>query len=148
MPLEISENNPSPSHYLGVTEKLGLTIASEEDLATVVEEQLPIETLQSLEKGGLLDSEIYALIIPRRTLAHRRAKQERLSRDESDRAVRIARIASLAEDVFGSTEKAFHWLRKPKVRFKGRSPMIMLDTESGARLVEEMLYRIDYGMAA
>ena len=43
---------------------------------------------------------IYSLIVPRRTLTHRRARREALSRDESDRAVRIARIAALGEQVF------------------------------------------------
>ena len=145
----ISENIPAAPHYLNVTAKLGVpTIQSEDQLAALVHEQLPITTLKSLEENGILDSEIYSLVIPRRTLAHRKARKERLSIDESDRAVRIARVTSLAEEIFGDSENAFRWLRKPKMRFNGRSPMSMLLTESGTRLVEDLLYAFDYGMLA
>jgi putative toxin-antitoxin system antitoxin component (TIGR02293 family) len=94
------------------------------------------------------DEEIYALIVPRRTLTHRRARREALSRDESDRAVRLARIAALGEQVFGESKRAWHWLRATKRQFHGRSPLQLMATEAGAHLVEEVLYRIDEGMAA
>jgi putative toxin-antitoxin system antitoxin component (TIGR02293 family) len=150
MPLpNISENIPPAPHYISVTAKLGVpTIQSEDQLAALVQDQLPTTTLKSLEENGILDTEIYSLVIPRRTLAHRKAKKERLSVDESDRAVRIARVTSLAEEILGDSEKAFRWLRKPKMRFNGRSPMSMLLTESGTRLVEDLLYGFYYGMLA
>jgi putative toxin-antitoxin system antitoxin component (TIGR02293 family) len=65
--------------------------------------------------------------------------------DESDRAVRIARIISLAEQVFSDDAKASRWLSKVKTRFEGRSPLEMLCTEAGARSAEEMLLQLDYG---
>jgi DNA-binding winged helix-turn-helix (wHTH) protein len=86
------------------------------------------------------DEEIYRLIVPRRTLAHRRIRHESLTQDESDRAVRIARITSQAEEVFGDDAKAARWLRKPKIRFEGRVPLELLRTEAGSRIVEEMLF--------
>jgi putative toxin-antitoxin system antitoxin component (TIGR02293 family) len=91
---------------------------------------------------------IYSFIVPRRTLVHRKTRQESLTHDESDRAVRIARITSLAEEAFGDDSKASRWLRKAKSRFEGRSPLEMLRTEAGARLVEEMLLQLDYGFVA
>jgi putative toxin-antitoxin system antitoxin component (TIGR02293 family) len=94
------------------------------------------------------DDEVYALVVARRTLAHRRARREALSQDESDRAVRLARTAALAEQVFGDAERAWRWLRAPKRQFRGRSPFQLLATDVGARLVEELLYRVDEGMAA
>jgi putative toxin-antitoxin system antitoxin component (TIGR02293 family) len=96
----------------------------------------------------MTDEEIYSLILPRRTLAHRKSRLEPLTHDESDRAVRIARITSLAEEVFGEDAKAARWLRKPKSRFDGRSPFELLSTEAGARLVEEMILQLDYGFTA
>lgn len=86
--------------------------------------------------------------MPRRTLTHRRARREALSREESDRAVRLARIAALAEYVFGDPKRAWRWLRASKRQFHGSSPLQLMATEAGARLVEELLYRIDEGMAA
>jgi putative toxin-antitoxin system antitoxin component (TIGR02293 family) len=75
-------------------------------------------------------------------------KKTMLSGEESDRAVRIATITSMAEQVFGDSERAWRWLRKPKKHFDGRTPMDQLGTEAGARLVEEMLQQIDHGMLA
>jgi putative toxin-antitoxin system antitoxin component (TIGR02293 family) len=71
-----------------------------------------------------------------------------LSREESDRAVRIATITSMAEQVFGDSERAWRWLRTPKKHCEWRTPMEQLGTEAGARLVEEMLQQIDHGMLA
>ena len=88
------------------------------------------------------------MILPRRTLAHRVAKHQSLSREESDKAVRVARITALAEQVFGESERAWRWLRKPKRTFDGKTPMEMLGTEVGARLVEEVVQQIDHGIFA
>jgi putative toxin-antitoxin system antitoxin component (TIGR02293 family) len=135
--------------YTRLGGKLGVSrIRSDRDLASLVEKQLPPETIRSLVSGGLSDAEAYRLIVPRRTLAHRVAKRQPLSREESDKAVRVARIAALAEQVFGEAERAWRWLRKPKRRFHGRTPVDMLATEAGARLVEELVFQIDDGIAA
>jgi putative toxin-antitoxin system antitoxin component (TIGR02293 family) len=66
----------------------------------------------------------------------------------ADRAVRLARTAAIAEHVFGDAERAWRWLRAAKRQFRGRSPLRLLATEAGARLVEELLYRVADGMAA
>lgn len=53
-----------------------------------------------------------------------------------------------ARQIFGDPEKALRWLRKAKSGLGGRTPLAALETETGARLVEEWLVRIDQGMAA
>jgi putative toxin-antitoxin system antitoxin component (TIGR02293 family) len=113
-----------------------------------VENRLPATTIQSLVRGGFTDAEVYQLIVPRRTLAHRIAKHQPLSKEESDKAVRVARITAMAEKAFHEPEKAWRWLRKPKRRFEGKTPMEMLATEVGARLVEEMILQFEHGMTA
>lgn len=135
--------------YRRMERKLGVTpLRSDRDLARVVQERLPLTSIDSLTHHGISDEEIYTLIVPRRTLLHRKTRREALTHEESDRAVRIARVTSLAEEVFGDDAKAARWLRKPKSRFDGRSPLEILRTEAGARLVEEMLVQLDYGFAA
>jgi putative toxin-antitoxin system antitoxin component (TIGR02293 family) len=123
-------------------------LRSDQDLVRLVEKRLPIDAIDGLRRSGLTDDELYALVVPRRTLTHRRTRREALSRDESDRAVRLARLAALAEHVFGETERSRRWLRAAKRQFQGRTPLQLMATEAGARLVEELLYRIDEGMAA
>lgn len=123
-------------------------LRSDADLVALVEERLPVAAMSALLEYGILEKEIYSVIIPRRTLQHRRTRKEKLSREESDRAVRLARLAALTEKIFGDHKNGMHWLRSPKKRFHGRTPMAMLETEAGSRLVEETLYLIDEGMAA
>ena len=137
------------SFYALMGGKLGVSeIRSGEDVASLVEKRLPAAAIKALVRGGLSDAEVYQLIVPRRTLAHRIAKHQSLSQEESDKAVRVARITAMAEQVFGEPQRAWRWLRKAKPRFEGRTPVEMLATEAGARLVEEMIVQIDNGMLA
>ena len=138
-----------PSFFKRIQEILGIQrLRTEQDLVKLVEQRLSSQAIDALGRSGLTDEEIYSLVIPRRTLTHRRARREALSRDESDRAVRIARVVALCEEVFGDRERGWRWLRTAKRQFQGRAPLQLLATEAGARLVEELLYRIDEGLAA
>jgi len=92
--------------------------------------------------------DLLEVVIPARTLKHRRQRQEPLSLDESDRLARVARVYALAVRVFGNPEKARRWLSKPKIRFDDQTPLAMLRTDLGGRQVEEMLIQIDEGMFA
>jgi putative toxin-antitoxin system antitoxin component (TIGR02293 family) len=134
--------NPNLSEYLGVAP------ASQFDLAVLVEGGLPTENLGLLREKGLTFSEVSEIVISPRTLKHRRARGEALSHEESDRLVRVARVVALAEEVFGDREKALLWLRSPDDRIGNRSPMSLLQTESGGRLVETMLWQIDENVYA
>jgi putative toxin-antitoxin system antitoxin component (TIGR02293 family) len=80
-----------------------------------------------------------------RTLARRKSKRY-LSPTESDRLYRIAHITFLACEVLGSLEKARKWLHRDNRALGGETPMANLDTEIGARQVEELLLRISYGI--
>ena len=140
---------PPAGFYARLRGKLGVSrIRTGDELAYIVEKRLPVTTIKSLVRGGLSDAEVYQLIVPRRTLAHRIARHQPLSKQESDKAVRVARITAMAEQVFGEPERAWRWLRKPQQRFDGKAPIDMLATEAGARLVEEMLVQIDQGIFA
>ncbi len=132
--------NPNISEYIGVTPK------SEFDLAEIVENGLPIESLALLKEKGLSFSEVSEMVISPRTLKHRKSRGEHLSDEETDRLVRVARIVALADEVFGNREKALLWLRSPDDRIADRTPLSMLQTESGGRLIENMLWQLDEGV--
>jgi putative toxin-antitoxin system antitoxin component (TIGR02293 family) len=127
-------------------EMIGIAPRSDFDLARITEEGISTDSLSALKDRGLTFSEISEIIISPRTLKHRKARREPLSHEETDRVVRVARILSLAEDVFDSREKALKWLRMPDERLENRSPIKMLTTESGGRLAENMLWQIDEGI--
>jgi putative toxin-antitoxin system antitoxin component (TIGR02293 family) len=125
---------------------IGIQPTSDFNLAQIVEDGLPLATLTSLRERGLTATELSEIVISPRTLKHRKARKERLSQEETDRAVRVARIVALAEDVFGNHDKALLWLRSPDDRMAGRTPLNMLPSESGGRLVESMLWALDEGI--
>lgn len=112
----------------------------------IVEQQLPTSAINKLLALGLTRQEIDALIIPLRTLQHRRSKREKLTIEESDRVLRVVRLLSQAETVYGSRERALEWLRHPLVRLTKRAPLDLMRTDTGARIVEELLVQIDEGM--
>ena len=123
----------------------GLT---EADLARLVHGRMPLRVLAYVKRGGFSEREIEQYIIPARTRRHRKARRERLSVEESDRVVRLTRIQALAEDVFGEAEKANRWLREGLGILDGKAPLELAQTEAGARLVEQVLAKIDWGAAA
>jgi putative toxin-antitoxin system antitoxin component (TIGR02293 family) len=127
-------------------EMIGIAPRSDFDLARITEEGISTDSLLALKDRGLTFSEISEIIISPRTLKHRKARREPLSHEETDRVVRVARILSLAEEIFASREKALMWLRMPDERLENRTPLKMLTTESGGRLVENMLWQIDEGI--
>lgn len=106
------------------------------------------ETIEALAQHGYSDAEIWQLVVPKRTLARRRAANEPLTIEETDKALRLERIAVQAERIFGDPQKAYRWLRKPKRALSGATPVEYLASEAGARVVESMLHRIEHGMAA
>ncbi|MGV3772845.1 MAG: antitoxin Xre/MbcA/ParS toxin-binding domain-containing protein, partial [Verrucomicrobiales bacterium] len=69
-----------------------------------------------------------------------------LDREESDRVVRFARLFGLAVQVMESTEAARAWLNSPQYGLGGATPLDYAETEWGAREVEELLGRIEYGV--
>lgn len=136
-----------------VSEWLGEKPMSEFDLARVVLRGLPLTTQAIFLRHGITKDEFHRIVIPLRTYRHRkerlnRGENEMLTPDESDKAVRAARVLALAERVFANRDKALSWMRKPKKRFDGETPMDMLRTEAGGRLVEEMLIQVDEGIFA
>jgi len=131
-----------------ISQWLGTRPGSEYDLAALAERGLPLSTISTLLAKGLTKSEVFRIVIPERTLKHRKARRERLNREESDRAIRTARLLAHAGAVFGSDKRALEWMRQPKRRFEKRSALELMTTETGGRLVEEMLIQTDEGMFA
>jgi putative toxin-antitoxin system antitoxin component (TIGR02293 family) len=120
--------------------------ATETEILHIVEGQLAPSIVKRLIALGLQRSEIDQAIIPLRTLQHRRSLREKLTVEESDRVMRVIRILSAAEAVYGNRERALTWLRTVHARLNGRTPLSLLSTDTGSRIVTELLIQIDEGM--
>jgi len=119
---------------------------TEQQVLELIERRLPPSSINRLLTLGLTRSEVDALVIPLRTLQHRRSRREKLTVEESDRVLRLVRLLSQAESVYGSRERALAWLRRPHPRLRDRTPLETLRTDAGSRIVEELLIQIDEGM--
>ncbi|WP_095204156.1 type II RES/Xre toxin-antitoxin system antitoxin [Mesorhizobium carmichaelinearum] len=133
---------------LGGVTVLGADVRSQADLATVVRRRLPLATLKGLSLAGMSEQEIERFVIPQRTRRHRAEKNQPLTIEESDRAVRLIRIQSLAEEMFGDAGKANRWLRKELTELGNETPLTVAQTEAGARVIETILGKIAWGAAA
>jgi putative toxin-antitoxin system antitoxin component (TIGR02293 family) len=120
--------------------------ATEGDILRIVEGRLAPSVIKRLSALGLERSEIDAVVIPTRTLQHRRSRRQKLTVEESDRVLRVIRVLSLTESIYGGRERALEWLRMPNARLDGRAPLSLLKTDTGSRIVEELLIQIDEGM--
>jgi putative toxin-antitoxin system antitoxin component (TIGR02293 family) len=108
---------------------------------------LPYRSLESIRvRLNLPLSEAAAVLgVPLRTLARRRHRR-RLDARESDRLYRWARIAGHDVGALGTDQKAAAWLRRPNRALSGEAPLALLDTDIGARQVEDVLGRIERGV--
>ena len=64
----------------------------------------------------------------------------------SDQLYRVASTLSQVVEVLGSIDKARVWLKSPNRALGSEMPLDLLDTEIGARQVEEVLLRLNYGI--
>jgi putative toxin-antitoxin system antitoxin component (TIGR02293 family) len=69
-----------------------------------------------------------------------------LSPEQSGRAWRFAEILAKATKVLGSQEEAEQWLQRPAMALDQQRPIDLLATPAGAKLVETLLVRIQYGV--
>jgi len=131
---------------LGGKQTLGRTLATEYDMREAIRQGFPPAVVEELMRAaGLSLKELAsALDLSPRSLQRRR-RTGRLTRYESDRLYRLARIVALANEFLGDHERAIRWLKRPNRALGGIAPIAALDTELGARQVENILGRIAYG---
>ena len=117
------------------------------ELIRKIQKGLRFSELETLQNSIDLPFEQLAakLAISRSTLQRRKATG-RLSPDESDKVMRLSRLLEHAKKVFGDVDKARAWLKHPQYGLGGAVPLDYAETEIGAREVDNLLGRIDYGV--
>jgi putative toxin-antitoxin system antitoxin component (TIGR02293 family) len=133
---------------LGGSRTFTQPIQKADDLVEQVRVGLPASTVTMLAEVLSIERAQVAkrLNIPSRTLSRRLAMKSRLTHDESDRTLRMAKVVALANEVLGAEDKASRWMVAPNRALGGKRPFDQLDTELGVRSVEDVLYSIAYGM--
>jgi len=131
---------------LGGRTVLGRTLNNQRDLCEAIRTGFPSAVVEQLmQASGLTLKELAdALDLSPRSLQRRR-RSGRLARFESDRLYRLARIVALAQHSLGDRHSAARWLKRSNRALGGAAPISAVDTELGAREVENVLGRIAYG---
>lgn len=146
----MTEYSPEVLEVLGVAEVLGGNVRSQLAIADLVKAGLPLSSLE-LVKGavGLTNTEVAELIgVNRRTISRLSKKKVPLGTVPSDRLYRLASVFAMAKDVLEDEDFAREWLRTPQHGLGHRVPLDLLNTEAGAREVEALLGRLEYGVMA
>ena len=132
--------------FLGGRKALGVSSGAPVSYSALVRGGLPHRALLAVTNELLFSlQDIQAnLKLSRRTLLRRKAG--RLTPTESERLLRLARIAAHAVHVFGDRETALRWLTRSNRALEGDIPVSLLDTEPGGEEVRELLDQIRYGV--
>jgi putative toxin-antitoxin system antitoxin component (TIGR02293 family) len=134
------------SKELGGRRALGRALTTDRDLREAIREGFrPMVVEALMHASGLTLKELAdALDLSTRSLQRRRSSG-RLARFESDRLYRLARIVALAHQSLGDRSRAARWLKRSNRALGGSAPLASVDTELGAREVENVLGRIAFG---
>src|ERR1700722_7902289 len=89
---------------LGGRRTLKRKVDSDNELRMITREGLPVGSLTLLAQELAVERKTLARVvgISERTLSRRIAQDERLSVDESDKIVRVARVVAMAMDTLGT----------------------------------------------
>jgi putative toxin-antitoxin system antitoxin component (TIGR02293 family) len=131
---------------LGGAAVLGRRLNRSIDLQAAIREGFPQRVVDELMRAaGLSIGELAACLDLSARSLQRRRREGRLARYESDRVYRLARIVALAKSSLGGRDAAARWLKRPNRALGGETPLAVIDTEIGARTVENDLGRIAFG---
>lgn len=130
-----------PSSLLDLPEP----VESADELVRTLRTGLPARAVQVLASAMNLQppKQLYDLLdLSDRTLRRRR----KLKAHESDRLYRVARVYARSLDVLHDQDAARSWLVTDNRALGWVTPLSLLDTDAGARQVEDVLGRIEYGV--
>jgi len=132
---------------LGGRKVLKLPVRRDQDLGEIVRSGIPSEAVRvlALRTHTSVGFVIEAAGLNRRTMERRLSTKAKLKKEESDGIVRVARIVAHATEALGE-ERGLRWLHLPNRALGGKRPAELLNTEADARVVEDVLVRIEHGV--
>ena len=128
---------------------MGMTnnVNSLHELNELVNQGLPkdclIQTIKHLSSDNKQQKQLQARVISPATF---RRRKDVLTTQESELVEHLARVYATAFEVFGDQDDARQYLFTPNPLLNNKSPIDVCFTGLGARLVEETLEKIRYGL--
>ncbi len=138
--------HPPAQRLQGVLHELGLDPAPSELIAAVkagIDTRVFVDLARRLGVSEAHLAEV-AGIAP--STLTRRKRSGTLAPAESEHVLRLAALLERATTVFDDGADAADWLRTANLALGDVAPLAMADTELGAREVDDLLGRIEYGV--
>lgn len=135
------------SRILGMRKEPASTL----EMALAIQKGLPARSIAAVCKRLSLaePQAAEALGMPLAAVARlRRSPQRRLTPAVSDRLYRMANLFAIASDILNGEDSAREWLRSPQPGLGNHVPFALVASEASAREVEDLLLRIDHGVAS
>jgi uncharacterized protein (DUF2384 family) len=104
---ELTEPKPLEREWLGLEE-----IPPGADVLAMVERRFEPAIIDRLLGLGFERAEVHSVVLPARTLQHRRSRKELLTLEESDRVIRLLRVLRATEVVYGTRRCGMCYLHR------------------------------------
>jgi len=117
------------------------------DLERAVGNGLPFAALKHVARHfpERQKTRVQQIVVPRSTL-QRREEEGKLRPAESERLERIARLATLAEQVWESPDEAQRFLTTPHPMLGNEAPIDLAASDLGTRRVETLLWKLEHSL--
>jgi putative toxin-antitoxin system antitoxin component (TIGR02293 family) len=124
-------------------------IRNDNDFISIIRTGIPKQAMIHLMQVADITLEEMASIIHSsdRTL-RRYGPQQKLSQEQSERMVEMARLYSRGQEVFGTMEEFRKWMDSVLLPFGNKKPKEFLDTSLGIGMIMDELGRIEHGIFA
>jgi putative toxin-antitoxin system antitoxin component (TIGR02293 family) len=135
---------------MGMTGKKDFTaIRNETDFINIIRNGIPRQAMDNLMNiADLSLTEMAAIIHTSDRTLRRYEANQRLSQEQSERMIEMARLYSRGEEVMGSIDTFKEWMNTKLVAFGGQRPKDYLDTSLGIAMIMDELGRLQHGIFA
>ena len=128
---------------MGITNDIQSLFELNEHVIQGLSKDCLIQTVKHLSSDNKIQKQLQARVISPATFKRRK---DVLTVQESERVERLARVYATALEVWGNGDDARQYLFAPNPLLNNKSPIDVCFIGLGARLVEETLEKIRYGL--
>jgi putative toxin-antitoxin system antitoxin component (TIGR02293 family) len=135
---------------MGMEGKRGFgAIKNDNDFISIIRTGIPKQAMTHLmDIADITLTEMASIIHTSDRTLRRYGPQQKLSQEQSERMIEMARLYSRGEEVFGSMEKFKQWMDTMLLPFGNKKPKAFLDTSLGINMIMDELGRIEHGIFA
>lgn len=122
-------------------------IKNENDFISLIRSGIPKQAMNHLmDVADLSLNEMAAIVHTSDRTLRRYGAQQKLSQEQSERMVEMARLYSRGEEVFGSMPEFKQWMDTVLLPLGNKKPKEFLDTSLGIAMIMDELGRIQHGI--